>query len=130
MSLRKNEFDLFLQDEKITFEEYPVLNVPYVHDPEGGNVLWKKEVCATMGRYKATGFIGILRDIKQGRNGFVILRRGRVVVGTESDHRFFPKFMGSLGTFRYKRLFGEIEVEGFNVSFNKNDITERENLEE
>ena len=129
MSLRKNEFDLFLQDEKITFEEYPVLNVPYVHDPEGGNVLWKKEVCATMGRYKATGFIGILRDIKQGRNGFVILRRGRVVVGTESDHRFFPKFMGSLGTFRYKRLFGEIEVEGFNVSFNKNDITERENLE-
>lgn len=37
--------------------------------------------------------------------------------------------MGAQGTFKYKRLFGEIEVEGFNVSFNKNDIPDRENLD-
>lgn len=73
--------------------------------------------------------MGILKDIKQGRNGFVILRRGRVVVGNEDNHRFYPKFMGAQGTFKYKRLFGEIEVEGFNVSFNKNDIPDRENLD-
>lgn len=129
VAFRKGEFELYLQGNKITFEDYPVLDKPYVHNPEGGSIYWKKDVEAVMGSYKAKGFIGILRDIKQGRNGFVILRRGRVVVGTESDHRFFPKFMGSQGTFRYKRIFGEIEVEGFNVSFNKNDIADRENLD-
>lgn len=129
VSFRNGEFELYLQGNKITFEDYPVLEMPYVHNPEGGPIYWKKEVEAVIGPYKAKGFIGILRDIKQGRNGFVILRRGRVVVGTESEHRFFPHFMGSPGTFRYKRIFGEIEVEGFNVSFNKNDIADRENLD-
>lgn len=130
MSLRNKEFELVIQGDSITFEEYPVLNTPYVHDPNGTPIFWKKEVSANVGPFKAKGFIGILKDIKQGRNGFVILRRGRVVVGNEDNHRFYPKFMGSQGTFRYKRLFGEIEVEGFNVSFNKNDIPDRENLEE
>ena len=129
VSLRNKEFELYVQDKSITFEDYPVLNEPYVHDSEGSPIFWKKEVRVQIGPYKGKGFVGILKDIKQGRNGFVILRRGRAVVGNEDNHRYYPKFMGSQGTFKYKRLFGEIEVEGFNVSFNKNDIPDRENLE-
>lgn len=129
VSLRNKEFELYVQDKPITFEDYPVLNEPYVHDSEGSPIFWKKEVRVQIGPYKGKGFVGILKDIKQGRNGFVILRRGRAVVGNEDNHRYYPKFMGSQGTFKYKRLFGEIEVEGFNVSFNKNDIPDRENLE-
>lgn len=129
VSLRNKEFELYVQDKSITFEDYPVLNEPYVHDSEGNPIFWKKEVRVQIGPYKGKGFVGILKDIKQGRNGFVILRRGRAVVGNEDNHRYYPKFMGSQGTFKYKRLFGEIEVEGFNVSFNKNDIPDRENLE-
>jgi len=60
----------------------------------------------------------------------VLLRRGRVVVGAETDGRYFPKCLsGSTGTFRYKRLFGELELDGFQVSFNKNDIQDKENLD-
>ena len=129
VSLRNKEFELYVQDKSITFEDYPVLNEPYVHDSEGSPIFWKKEVRVQIGPYKGKGFVGILKDIKQGRNGFVILRRGRAVEGNEDNHRYYPKFMGSQGTFKYKRLFGEIEVEGFNVSFNKNDIPDRENLE-
>ena len=129
VSLRNKEFELYVQDKPITFEDYPVLNEPYVHEAEGSPIFWKKEVRVQIGPYKGKGFVGILKDIKQGRNGFVILRRGRAVVGNEDNHRYYPKFMGSQGTFKYKRLFGEIEVEGFNVSFNKNDIPDRENLE-
>lgn len=129
VSLRNKEFELYVQDTAITFEDYEVLNAPYVHDPDGNPIFWKKEIRVQVGPYKGKGFVGILKDIKQGRNGFVILRRGRVVVGNEDNHRFYPKFMGAQGTFKYKRLFGEIEVEGFNVSFNKNDIPDRENLD-
>ena len=75
VSLRNKEFELYVQDKSITFEDYPVLNEPYVHDSEGSPIFWKKEVRVQIGPYKGTGFVGILKDIKQGRNGFVILRR-------------------------------------------------------
>ena len=80
--------------------------------------------------YRAKGFIAILKDINNTQNGLVLLRRGRVIVGAETDGRYFPKtIFGSQGNFRFKRLFGEIELEGFDVSFNKNDIQDKENLE-
>lgn len=61
----------------------------------------------------------------------MLSRRGRVIIGAEEDGRYFPKsiFGSSSGTFRYKRIFGELELEGFAVSFNKNDIQDKENLE-
>lgn len=47
------------------------------------------------------------------------MRRGRVIVGG-GDERYFPTVIfGQSGSFRYRRLFGEIELEGFEVSFNK-----------
>ena len=74
--------------------------------------------------------INILREINNTQNGLVLLRRGRVIVGAETDGRYFPKsIFGSQGNFRFKRLFGELELEGFDVSFNKNDIQDKENLE-
>ena len=78
----------------------------------------------------AQGFIAILREINNTQNGLVLLRRGRVIVGAETDGRYFPKSLfGTQGNFRFKRLFGELELEGFEVSFNKNDIQDKENLE-
>ena len=63
-------------------------------------------------------------------NGFVLLRRGRVVVGAENGQRYFPKCLcGNVGSPRYKRIFGELELEGFKVSFNKNDILDKDNLD-
>jgi len=98
---------------------------------EGPSRLWKKDIDFQFGPYKATGFIGILKELKSTQNGLVLSRRGRVIIGAEEDGRYFPKsiFGSSSGTFRYKRIFGELELEGFAVSFNKNDIQDKENLE-
>ncbi len=129
-SLRLNEIDIVVCGEKISFAEYPILIAPPAKNPTGSPVEWKKNVSFSYGKYKASGFIAILRDIDSTKNGFVLLRRGRVIVGAETDGRYFPKSIsGSAGTFRYKRMFGEIELEGFNVSFNKNVIQDKENLD-
>ena len=128
--LRTDEIVLSVNGEILHFKELPILRAPFAKNPQGLPILWKKDIDFHFGKYRAKGFIGILRDIKNTDNGLVLLRRGRVVVGAETDGRYFPKALcGSSGTFRYKRLFGELELEGFNVSFNKNDIQERENLE-
>lgn len=128
-SLRTDEMQIIVCGEALSFAEYPVLVAPPVGNHYAPPVTWKKEVDFSFLKYKATGFIGILRDIDSTKNGFVLLRRGRVIVGAETDGRYFPKMSGSSGTFKYKRLFGELELEGFDVSFNKNAIQDKENLE-
>lgn len=129
-SLRANEMDLFVNGEPLSFDEYPVLEAPFAKTPNGDRICWKKEIDFKFGRYRAKGFIAILKDINNIQNGLVLLRRGRVIVGAETDGRYFPKSLfGAQGNFRYKRLFGELELDGFEVSFNKNDIQDKENLE-
>lgn len=130
-SLRNQEMDLYVNNEPIEFTEYAILNAPYYKNPEGAAQIWKKDINFTFGPYKAKGFIGILKELKSSQNGLVLSRRGRVIIGAEEDGRYFPKsiFGSSSGTFRYKRIFGELELEGFAVSFNKNDIQDKENLE-
>ncbi|PKO97410.1 MAG: hypothetical protein CVU12_00035 [Bacteroidetes bacterium HGW-Bacteroidetes-7] len=129
-SLREKEMIIKVCGEELAFEEYEILTAPLNRTPNSPPIYWKKEIDFKFGKYRAKGFIGILRDINSTQNGFVLLRRGRVIVGAETDGRYFPKCLsGSTGTFRYKRLFGELELDGFDVSFNKNDIQDKENLD-
>ena len=129
-SLRANEMDLFVDGEPLSFDEYPVLEAPFAKTPNGDRIYWKKEIDFKFGKYRAKGFIAILKEINNTQNGLVLLRRGRVIVGAETDGRYFPKSLfGAQGNFRFKRLFGELELDGFEVSFNKNDIQDKENLE-
>lgn len=129
-SLRENEMQLIVCDEELSFIEYEILTAPFARTPNTTPIYWKKNIDFKFGKYKAKGFIGILRDINSTQNGFVLLRRARVIIGAETDGRYFPKSLsGSTGTFRYKRIFGELELDGFEVSFNKNDIQDKENLD-
>lgn len=128
--LRQDSFDIYVDGSKLTFEEPEILRAPSVKAPDGPAIYWRKEIDFSFMKYRARGFIGILKSIDSTKNGFVLLRRGRVVYGAETDGRYFPKSLsGSMGTFRYKRIFGELELEGFSVSFNKNDLQDKENLE-
>lgn len=127
--LRTGEIEIYVNGEKLTSPEYRILNAPFYKNPGSDNILWKKEINLDAGRYKARGFLAILEEINQGENGLVLLRRGRVIVGG-GDERFFPSCLfGSVGTFKYKRLFGELELEGFEVTFNKNGFKSEDDLQ-
>jgi uncharacterized protein (DUF2344 family) len=126
--LRNEEIKIIVNGEHLQAPYYEILNVPFFSDNNNKEVLWKKEIDFQLGKYKAKGFIAILKSIQNNANGLVLLRRGRVIVGGDDD-RFFPaSIFGSAGNFRYKRLFGELELEGFDVTFNKNGFTDEENL--
>ena len=70
-----------------------------------------------------SGFIGILPKMEQGKNGFSLFRRGRVVEGIDS--RVFPRSIcgGQAGSAKYKRLYGEIHFSNTKVSFDKSQLT-------
>ena len=83
-----------------------------------------------MGEYSAKGFIGVLKTMSSNKlNGISLFRRGRVIIGSH-DEKYRPKELcGQIGSPRYKRIFGELELKGFGVSFNKGSFIEVEDLE-
>ena len=62
--------------------------------------------------------------MQQASNCIALLRRGRII-----EEKYYPPVLcGQVGSPRYKRIFGEIELEGFDVSFNKNKFTDEDDL--
>lgn len=129
-SLRNHEIIIIVNGEELSFKEYDIMCAPFVKDPEGPSVYWKKDIDLKIGKYKAKGFIGILRTMNKDQNRIVLLRRGRVIIGAGPEGHYYSKAIsGQSGSPRDKRIFGELELEGFNVAFNKNDIQDKENLD-
>lgn len=128
--LRTKELYLTFCDEIVEYKEPEVLYAPFHSTPDQAPILWKKEINVSFRKYKATGFIGLLKTMSGTQNGVVLLRRGRVILGADYNGRYHNRALcGQTGSPRYKRLFGELELEGFNVSFNKNDIRDKDNLD-
>jgi hypothetical protein len=128
--IRKGDLQLFINGELLTFDDPELLNAPYYKDLNSENILWKKKIDFSMGDYSVKGFIGVLKTMSTNKvNGISLFRRGRVIVGSH-DEKYRPKELcGQIGSPRYKRIFGELELKGFGVSFNKGSFLEVEDLE-
>ena len=128
--IRKGDLKLYINDSELTYEEPEILNAPYYTDTKGKPVEWKKEIGFSFGKYKVNGFIGILSTMSTSEvNGLSLFRRGRVIEGSH-DEKYRPKVIcGQIGSPRYKRIFGELELVGFAVSFNKGSFQEQEDLD-
>lgn len=128
--IREGVLDLYVNDELQEITELKILNAPYWETPDGAPVLWKKEINFDAGNYHVRGFIGLLETMSTSTdNGFLLFRRGRVI-GSSYEDRYRPSCLcGESGSPRYKRVFGELELEGFHVSFTKNSFTEGDDFE-
>jgi hypothetical protein len=128
--IRTGDMKLYINDEELIYEEPEILKAPFFNNPNGKRVEWKKEINFSFGTYKVNGFIAILNTMSTNEvNGLSLFRRGRVIEGSH-DEKYRPKAIcGQMGSPRYKRIFGELELEGFNVSFNKGSFQEQEDLE-
>ena len=128
--IREGSLDLFVNDELLEVAELKVLNAPYWENPEGPSILWKKPIKFDAGQYHVRGFIGLLETMSTSTdNGFLLFRRGRVI-GSSYEDRYRPTCLcGETGSPRFKRVFGELELEGFHVSFTKNSFTEGDDFE-
>lgn len=129
--IRTGELQIIVNNETLSYNTPEVLFAPFFKNPDGEDILWKKEIEFQAGKYKASGFIGILKTMSTGvDNGLSLFRRGRVILGSH-DEKYRPKVLcGQTGSPRYKRIFGELELEGFDVSFNKSSFQDDADLEE
>ena len=128
--IRDNILEIQVNDSVISDTKLKPLKAPYWKTPNEPAILWKKEIDFAAGEYKVKGFIGILDKMSTNTdNGFLLFRRNKVI-GTSYDTKYRPKKLsGEVGSPRYKRIYGELELEGFSVSFTKNSFTQDDDLE-
>lgn len=109
---------------ELQYTEPAILEVPYYETPDDQPIHWKQDVSFTFGRnskYQVNGFVALMETMSVKDSGFALFRRGRVIEGSaDKDEGFRPaKISGSLGSHRYKRIFGELHLKGMGVSHTK-----------
>jgi len=122
--IKNDEIRIYINDQQLLYPDYEILKAPYYKNSDDIDIVWKKEINFELREYKARGFIAILKTMQQNANGIALLRRGRVI-----EEKYYPHVIcGQIGSPRYKRIFGEIELDGFEISFNKNRFREEDDL--
>ena len=136
--IRKGKLELKInQGDPLEYQTPKILEVPFFDTPKGKKVYWKQEVAFDFGtdhkggKLSAKGFVAIMETMSVKDSGFALFRRGRVIEGSADTEEGFrpPKLMGSVGSHRYKRLFGELHLEGFEVSHTKDGFQWDDNMD-
>ncbi len=129
--IRSGEVDIFINDEKLkTYDLEPLYEPYYKNKDTQDSILWKFPIDFKCGKYSAKGFIGLLKTMSTSKdNGFLLFRRGRVIAHG-GEERYRPtELCGQPGSPLDKRIFGELDLDGFSVSFTKNAFQEDANFE-
>ncbi|MBC8218283.1 MAG: ATP-binding protein [Planctomycetes bacterium] len=131
--LRTGEFELWYRGEKLSYEEPEILEAPPFNannDPKGETCEWRKDIDFDFGQgMRVRGFAGLLKTGSTKYAGFSLFRRRRVIQGSGDEKYRPPVIFGSPNMYVYQRLFGELHLEGFEVSHTKAGFRWDENEE-
>jgi hypothetical protein len=128
--IRNNQIRLTVNGEELRYNDPKILKVPPYDDLDGEPVYWRKDIDFEWGNeLRVRGFVAIREKASTSEAGFALFRRGRVIEGS-FDNGFRPDFIfGAPNSYRFQRVFGELHLEGFSVSFTKKGIQWDENLD-
>ncbi|MBM4161173.1 MAG: ATP-binding protein [Ignavibacteria bacterium] len=118
--LRQGILRLTFNDEELQYGEPPILSAPHHRTPSAPPILWRKEINFDFGEgQRASGFAALRQTGSTSTAGFALFRRNRLIQGS-GDETYRPQFIfGHTNSFRYQRLFGELHLEGFDISHTK-----------
>lgn len=118
--IKKGFLILKVNGESLSYEEPEILISPYFKDKEGTSCLWRKVINFKFDNdISINGFAGIRAVGNTSEAGFSLFRRGRVIQGS-ADEKYRPAYIfGNSNSYRYQRLFGELHINGVEVSHTK-----------
>ena len=128
--IREGPLELRFNGETLKPEEPPILNATYFLDKDGPAKLWRKDIAFDLGEGMSVhGFAALRETANTAKAGFSLFRRRRVIEGS-GDEGYRPALIfGSSNSYRYQRLFGELHLNGFDVSHTKDGFRWDENEE-
>jgi len=128
-----DEVEIWWNGEKLSFPNPPILEE---NEKNGEKRVWRKTIKLDVPWHvenqmlKAKGWIGIRIPGSQRDAGFVLLRRGRVIVGGPESGYKPEQIFGQGNTFRSQRLIGEIHLDDWPVTQAKDAFDWSGGLEE
>lgn len=121
--LRAGKLRLWYDSEELTVNEVEPLTAPPVWAPELGSRVWKREVEIDFGNDQSvSGFVGVRQRGSNAEAGFALMRRGRLILGSHDEPYKPQEIVGQSNDFRAQRLYGELNLIGFEVSHTKDGI--------
>ena len=120
--------ELWFDDAPLKYDEPKILFMPFYKTPSETPRLWRKKIDFDFGRgLAAKGFAAIRETASTSGAGFALFRRGRLIQGS-TDEGYRPELIfKKSNSFTYQRLFGELELEGFDISHTKDGFRWDEN---
>ncbi|MXQ08017.1 ATP-binding protein [Alphaproteobacteria bacterium GH1-50] len=126
--IREGTLELRFGGEVLTPSEPPILSAPYFREKESPPRLWRKDVAFDFGDgLSVHGFAALRETANTAKAGFALFRRGRVIEGSGDEGYRPAQIFGSSNSYRYQRLFGELHLDGFEVSHTKDGFRWDEN---
>jgi hypothetical protein len=127
--IREELLDLHFRGRALSYEEPEILYAPFHKGESKAPQLWKKEIDFDFGTgLRVHGFAALRETMSQSPSGFSLFRRKRLIQGV-GDECYRPAFIGPLHHSLARRLFGDLHLEGFNVSHTKDGFQWDENEE-
>ena len=118
--IREKTLQLTFDGELLTYTEPAILKASYFKKPHDGAVVLRKEIDFDFGQgQRARGFAALRATASTTLAGFALFRRKRLIQGSADDGYRPEAIFGHTNSYRYQRLFGEIHLEGFEVSHTK-----------
>ncbi|MBU3625498.1 ATP-binding protein [Polynucleobacter sp. JS-Safj-400b-B2] len=125
--LRDGRLELRLNNESLHYKDPEILHrVPYsspgikVHEEGIAPVKWHKNIDLDFGGgQSAKGFVALRAVGSTALAGFALFRRDRLIEGSFDESYRPVRLFKHANSYPYQRLFGELHLEGFEVSHTK-----------
>ena len=135
MFLRDDSLQLVFQhgtnpEQRLVAEHVDIYKGPRFDDPAGGHHHWSKPIDFDLGGgLSARGFLAIRAVGSTSNAGLALFRRKRLIEGS-GDETYRPRaIFGASNSYEYQRLFGELTLEGFDISHTKDGFRWEEHEE-
>lgn len=118
--IREGLLELSFDGETLAYQAPKVLVAPYYKTPKAEPKTWQKDIQFTFGNgIRVKGFAAIRETGSTSGAGFALLRRDRLILGS-GDEGYRPEYVfGKPNSYRYQRVFGELHLDGVEVSHTK-----------
>ncbi len=128
--LREGSLELNFNGTQLNYLAPGVLKAPHFKTPAGPALTWRKEIDFDFGDgLRAHGFAALFDVASTTKAGFALFRRKRLIQGS-ADEGYRPHVIfGNPNDYTFQRLFGELHLEGFDVSHTKDGFRWDDNEE-
>lgn len=117
--VREDELDLTFDGDPLIYLAPAILTAPYFKESDVP-LYWKKPIDVDFGDGKRiSGFAALRERGSTAEAGFALFRRNRLIQGSADEGYRPQEIFGSSNSFTYQRLFGELGLEGFDVTHTK-----------